>query len=74
METKGIEPSTYGLQTGGQLRRRHLAALLSGRPVAEMLMHMALMSARSLETLMLAIIEQPPRAREILAAMGESEA
>jgi hypothetical protein len=48
--------------------------LPSGRPVAEMLMHMARMPARSLETLILAIIEQPPRSREILAALGESAA
>jgi hypothetical protein len=39
-----------------------------------MLMQLARMPARSLESLMLAIIEQPPRAREILAALGESEA
>jgi hypothetical protein len=70
----GVDFEPWMLQTGGELWRRLLAVLPSGRPVAELLMQMARMPARSLETLMLAIVEQPPRAREILAALGESEA
>ena len=48
--------------------------LPKGRPLAELLMHLARLPARSLETLMLAVIEQPPWARELLAGLGASDA
>jgi hypothetical protein len=61
------------LQTGGELRRRLLAVLPARRPLAEMLMHLARLPARSLETLVLAVIEQPDWARELLAGLGASD-
>jgi hypothetical protein len=70
----GVDFEPWMLQTGGELWRRLLAVLPSGRPVAEMLMHLARLPARSLETLMLAVIEQPPSARALLAGLGASEA
>lgn len=62
------------LQTGGELWRRLLAVRPHGRPLAEMLMHLARLPARSLETLMLAVIEQPQWASELLAGLGASDA
>ena len=70
----GVDFEPWMLQTGGELWRRLLTVLPGGRPVAEMLMHLARLPARSLETLMLAMLEQPPRARELLAGLGASEA
>jgi hypothetical protein len=70
----GVDFEPWMLQTGGELWRRLLAVLPSGRPVAQMLMHLARLPARSLETLMLAVIEQPPQARDLLAGLGASEA
>jgi hypothetical protein len=62
------------LQTGGELWRRLLAVLPPGRPLAEMLMHLARLPARSLETLMLAVLEQPDWARDLLAGLGTTGA
>ncbi len=70
----GVDFEPWMLQTGGELWRRLLAVLPAGRPVAEVLMHLARLPARSLETLMLAVLEQPPLARELLAGLGEPEA
>ena len=70
----GIDFEPWMLQTGGELWRRLLAVLPDGRPVAEMLMHLARLPARSLETLILAVIEQPPWASELLAGLDGSEA
>jgi hypothetical protein len=66
----GIDFEPWMLQTGGELWRRLLAVLPSGRPLAEMLMHLARLPPRPLETLMLAVIEQPEWARELLAGLG----
>lgn len=68
----GVDYEPWMLQTGGELWRRLLAVLPSGRPVAEMLMHLARLPARSLETLVLAVIEQPTRASELLADLSVS--
>jgi hypothetical protein len=69
-----IEFEPWMLQTGGELWRRLLAVLPDGRPQADMLMHLARLPARSLECLMLAVIEQPTWARELLAKLGVSDA
>jgi hypothetical protein len=69
----GVDFEPWMLQTGGELWRRLLAVLPAGRPLAEMLMHLARLPARSLETLLLAVIEQPPWARELLAGLGASD-
>jgi hypothetical protein len=73
-QTDRIELEPWMLQTGGELWRRLLAVLPEGRPLAEMLMHLARLPARSLECLMLAVIEQPEWARELLAGLGASGA
>jgi hypothetical protein len=70
----GIHFEPWMLQTGGELWRRVLAVLPSRRPLAEMLMHLARLPARALETLMLAVLEQPDWARELLAGLGASDA
>lgn len=70
----GVDYEPWMLQTGGELWRRLLAVLPDGRPVAEMLMHLARLPARSLETLMLAVIEQPQWACELLAGLGTPDA
>ncbi|HEV3146061.1 MAG TPA: hypothetical protein VGZ47_19395 [Gemmataceae bacterium] len=69
----GVDYEAWMLQTGGELWRRVLAVLPSGRPLAEILMHLARLPARSLETLMLAVIEQPDLARELLAGLGATD-
>jgi hypothetical protein len=70
----GVDYEPWMLQTGGELWRQLLTVLPSGRPVAEMLMHLARLPARTLETLMLAVIEQPSLAGEFLAGLGKSDA
>jgi hypothetical protein len=69
-----IEFEPWMLQTGGELWRRLLAVLPEGRAPAEMVMHLARLPPRSLESLMLAVIEQPDWARELLAGLGTSDA
>jgi hypothetical protein len=68
-----IEFEPWMLQTGVELWRRLLAVLPDGRPMADMLMHLARLPAKSLESVMLAVIEQPERARELLAGLGMSD-
>jgi hypothetical protein len=67
-----LEYEPWMLQTGGELWRRLLWLLPRERPVAEMLMHLARLPAKSLEALMLAVLEKPEWARELLAAMRTS--
>ena len=66
----GVDFEPWMLQTGGELWRRLLAVLPGGRPVPEVLMHLARLPARSLEALVLAVIEQPRWAGELLAGLG----
>ena len=66
----GVHFEPWMLQTGGELWRRLLAVLPAGRQLAEMLMHLARLPARSLETLILAVLEQPDWARELLVGLG----
>jgi hypothetical protein len=66
-----LEYEPWMLQSGGELWRRLLALLPTGRPVAEVLMHLARLPPHSLESLMLAVIERPEWAPELLAALGE---
>ena len=69
-QTDRIEFEPWMLQTGGELWRRLLAVLPEGRPLPDMLMHIARLPAKSLEALVLAVIEQPEWARELLAGVG----
>jgi hypothetical protein len=54
------------LQTGGELWRRLLPLFPDGRPVADVLMCIARLAPKSLESLMVATIEQPERARGLM--------
>jgi hypothetical protein len=62
-----IEFEPWMLQTGGELWRRLLAVIPNGRPLAGVLMHLARLPAKSLESVMLAVIERPELARELLS-------
>jgi hypothetical protein len=68
-----IEYEPWMLQVGPELWRRLLPLLPDDRPVAEMLMHMARLSARSLECLTLAVLENQDWARELFASLGRTE-
>ncbi len=72
-EADQLEYEPWMLQSGGELWRRLLAVLPEGRPLAEMLMHLARLPARSLERLVLAVLEQPDWARELLAGIGAAD-
>jgi hypothetical protein len=66
-----IEYEPWMLQTGGELWRRLLEVVPDGRPMANMLMCMARLPPKSLESLMLAVIEQPEWARELLEKLND---
>jgi hypothetical protein len=68
-----LEYEPWMLQSGGELWRRLLAALPDDRPQADVLMHLARLPPHSLESLMLAVIERPEWARELLASLGMSQ-
>ena len=68
--TDHLDLEPWMLQSGGELWRRLLAVMPEDRAPAEMLMHLAHLAAHSLESLMLAVIEQPDWARELLASLG----
>jgi len=65
----GVDFEPWMLQTGGELWRRLLAVLPKDRPIAGVLMHIARLPARSLERLMLAVMEEPKWAREFLVEL-----
>ena len=69
--TDWIEYEPWMLQTGGELWRRLLAVIPDGRPVGGVLMHLARLPPRSLESLVRAVIEQPQWARELLVGLGD---
>jgi hypothetical protein len=69
-----IEHEPWMLQAGAELWRRLLPLLPDDRPLAEMVMHIARLPAKSLEALMLAVIEEPERAKETLERLGSSGA
>jgi hypothetical protein len=60
------------LQAGCELWRRLLPLLPDDRPVADMVMHLARLPARELHDLMLAVLQDPTRARVRLEADAES--
>jgi hypothetical protein len=57
------------MQSGGELWRRLLAALPEELPPAQALMRMARLPPQSLQTLVEAVIRDPPFARELLEAL-----
>jgi hypothetical protein len=62
----GLEKEPAMLQTGGELWRRLLIVVPPDRAIAEVLMHLARLP-EALESLIEAVIENPDRARELLA-------
>jgi hypothetical protein len=73
-QTDLLEYEPWMIQTGGELWRRVLELIPHDRSVANVLMHLARLPPKSLETLMLAVIEQPEWARELIAALSETHA
>jgi hypothetical protein len=65
-EADKIEYENRLLQAGHEIWRRLLSVLPQGRPLAEILMHIARLDPVSLERLMLATIEDHAKARELL--------
>ncbi len=68
-----IEYEPWMLQAGSELWRQLLPLLPDVRPLSEMLMHIARLPARSLECLMLAVVENKDWARELLAGLGQEQ-
>ncbi len=71
--TDRIELEPWMLQSGGELWRRLLAVLPDGQPVATALVHLARLPPRPLESLVLAVIERPEWARELLAGLTAAD-
>ena len=67
--TERIDFEPWHMQTGAELWRRFLAVAPTNRPLSEMLMHIARLSPRSLETLMMAIVENPEAAKHLIAEL-----
>ncbi len=61
-----IEHETWLMQAGAELWRRFLAALPEGRTLAETLMTVAQLCPRDVQTVMMAVVEDPNRARRLL--------
>ena len=70
-EADQLEYETWLLQAGAEMWRRFLAVLPSGRPLPEMLMHVARLEPAELEDLMIAVVGDPPAARDVLETIGE---
>jgi hypothetical protein len=69
-EADRIEYECWLMQAGPELWRRLLAVLPHERPLAEILMHMARLDPAPLERLMLAVVEDPGQARELLGRLA----
>lgn len=68
-----IEYEPWMLQAGSELWRQFLALRPADRPLAQTLMHLAGLDPAALESLMLAIVEDPSQARERLERLGEAD-
>ena len=62
-EADQIEYETWALQSGAELWRRLLAAVPEDQVLSETLMHIARLDPQPLEQLMMAVVEDPKRAR-----------
>lgn len=69
-EADQIEYETWMLQTGSEMWRRFLAAIPEGYNLSETVMRVALLDPEPLEELMLAVVQDTPRARGILQRMA----
>ena len=70
-EADQLEYETWLLQAGPEAWRRLLAVLPANRPLPEVLMHIARLEPLELERLMLAVVGDPPVARQMLETLGE---
>ena len=61
------------LQSGGELWRRLLAVIPADRSLAQMLMYLACIQPRSLETIIAAVLEQPGLARSLLLRLAAQQ-
>jgi len=59
------------LQSGEELWRRLLAAIPDDRPVARVLMHLARLPAKTLDSLIAAVIQEPESVRGRLAGLAD---
>jgi hypothetical protein len=66
-----LELEPWMLQSGGELWRRLLAAIPGGAPVATVLMHLARLPAKPLESIIAAVIERPEAAQGLLAGFAD---
>ena len=71
--TDRIEYEPWMLQTGGELWRRLVTLIPADRPAARVLMHLAQLPPRSLESIIGSVIERPEWARELLQGLGRCE-
>jgi hypothetical protein len=69
-EADQIEYECWLLQAGPEMWRLLLSVLPHDRPLAEVLMHIARLDPEPLEQLMLAVIEDPARAKRLLEQLG----
>ena len=70
--TDRLELEPWMLQSGGELWRRLLASIPGDRPVSRVLMDLARLPARNLESVIAAVIEQPESAQGRLAELGNA--
>lgn len=69
-EADQIEYETWMLQAGSEMWRRFLAAIPEGHDLPETIMRVARLDPEPLEELMIAVVEDTPRARGILERMA----
>jgi hypothetical protein len=69
-EADQIEYECWLMQAGPELWRRLLSVLPHDQPLATVLMHLARLDPESLERVMLAVVEEPERARRLLEQLG----
>jgi hypothetical protein len=70
--TDWLELEPWMLQSGGELWRQLLEAIPEDRPLSRVLMDLARLPARELESVMTDVIERPDSARERLAELAGS--
>ena len=69
--TDRLELEPWMLQSGGELWRRLLASIPGERPVSRVLMDLARLPARRLESVLVAVIERPEWARGRLEGLAD---
>ena len=67
--TERVDFEPWHMQVGSELWRRFLAAIPADRSLSEVFMHVARLSPKRLEALMMAIVEEPEAARSAISAL-----